>query len=177
MALTVLITEAQFKAIVSSWSKQIDYLWFSAAFQIAQDIYIEPILGKNLNDELLTQFNSNTLTPDNQTLLEYVQKALAWRIAEKGVINHNAHVVNVGVTTVSGGFHSAAPDQKAINLLKEYGGYAHVYSMRLTEYLSKNQDLYPLWKDHNKRNAIENVKGQDGGVYFRRGIRARFRRC
>ena len=53
-------------------SKNIDVQQYRSSILVAQSVQIEPCLGTALYQELMTQKDTNTLTPDNITLLGYI---------------------------------------------------------------------------------------------------------
>lgn len=110
----------------------------------AQENYILPVICDDMYDELQEQINTSTVTADNQALLSYIKPALAWftlyelypfmwaKSREMGVVKQKNDSVEAvalpDVTYLRGQAFKNA--QKGIE--------------RLTKYICKNRELYPL---------------------------------
>ena len=77
MADIALIDQPDFYS-VTNISKNVDYSWYSTYIYQAQYFYIEKRVGIDLMNELKTQKDTNTLTPDNIILISYMVKPIVW---------------------------------------------------------------------------------------------------
>lgn len=111
----------------------------------AQVQYIKPLICKDLYDELITQKQTNTLTPNNLLLLDQIQPALAYyslflflpqswaRVREQGVVNQNGDTAQ----TIS---------LSDLNFLRnDAKASADNFALILENYLYENKNIYPLY--------------------------------
>lgn len=141
-----LFTLDRIKTIVGT-SIQLDPHWTQSAYDEIEIQYIKPFLCVALFNELKTQNDTNTLTPDNLILMnEYLLKAYARFFWSKAVYWNHYKITNKGVvinandtsTPVTGG------DMEKMRINFEQAGYA--FLRETEEFLDENKSLYPLWK-------------------------------
>lgn len=142
------ISLTYFREVVP-FNKNVDANDLTPHFNIAQDMYIQPILGQNFYESLLTSFSAQTLTADETTLVMHIKPALAYRAAEMALPFLNWSVKNKGQSTQSGDF-SAPVDTSAMNFLKnQIENRAQFYEQRLINYLCDNSSLFPAYTTNN----------------------------
>lgn len=159
---TLLVTEGEFKQICA-FSYQIDPSWgITHCIVNAQNKQIKKLLGAALFNELVTQFNANTLTPANSTLLEKLKYVIAYRAAEKAVLLNSVRIANIGNVQNRGA--NEAPYNVVINnLINYYASEGTQYAATLVCFLKENKATYPLWIDNTQKNA--DSVANDGGIY------------
>lgn len=161
----------QIKTIVGT-SVQLDGHWTQSAFDETEVRYIKKFLGIDLFNELKTQNDTNTLTPDNLTLMnDYLLKAYARFYWSRAIYWLHYKVTNKGVvvntndtsTPVTGG------DMEKMRINFEQGGYDFLGETEC--FLNENKLLYPLWKADCCNQKDTNVGSfYDGGrLVNRRG--------
>lgn len=114
----------------------------------SQELFILPILGTALYNELKTQVRTNALTSLNQTLVfEKINPALKWRVLADGVMIFTYKFRNKGIVTQTS--DNATPASKSdLDYMVSYCRERYEeYSERLTNFLIENDDIYPLYKD------------------------------
>jgi hypothetical protein len=74
---------------------------------------IMPILGTTFYNDLLTKYNAQTLSPDEEDLVAFIQPIIAWRAAEDAVFGLSLQLKNKGLQTQFGD-NSSAVDRGTI---------------------------------------------------------------
>ena len=122
-----------------------------------QELYILPIIGTALYDELKTQVRTNTLTSVNQTLLfEKINPALMWHVLSKGAHIFTYKIRNKGIVTQTSDNATPATISEIDRLVKQFESFAQTYSERLTKYLIENSTTYPLYL--NAGNGVDAIQ-------------------
>jgi len=135
----------------------------------AQNEYIKPALCKALYDELVSQDETNTLTPENLLLKDaYVMPALSYwtlyialpfiqtELRAKGLFQHFDETGSV----VNGGIYGT--------MKQAYRDRAEYNIRLLHEFLNEYPNIYPLFRDcaHCSSNSIGS--SLPGGIFPRR---------
>ena len=112
---------------------------------IAQDIWIVPVIGYDMYEELLEQVKDNTLTPENSTLLvEAIYPYLAMAVCYEALPSLWIHCSEVGLTLGSS-------DNSQSVSLKDMTYYEGWIRRQLEarkdfaiKWICEHQDYYPL---------------------------------
>lgn len=113
-----------------------------------QELYILPILGTALYDELRTQIQAGTLTQANQTLLfEKINPALMWHLLSKGAHIFTYKIRNKGIVTQTSDNANPASIAEIDRMVKQFESFAQTYSERLMRFLVENENTYPLYSN------------------------------
>jgi hypothetical protein len=126
--------------------------------KIAADSWVRGYLGTFFYQHLLTEYNAQTLTPDEVLLVQnYIQPAVAWRAATESTIGLSYQLKNKGIQTQSGDY-SSSPEYKAIMFVHHhYRDRSDFYDNLLIEYLVANKSLFPQFLDpQNVDSRIKN---------------------
>ncbi len=78
-----------------------------------------PILGTTFYNDLLTKYNNQTLDPDEETLVTFIQPIIAWRAAEDAVFGLSLQLKNKGLQTQFGD-NSSSVDRGTIAFSMEH---------------------------------------------------------
>ena len=114
---------------------------------------IMPILGTTFYNDLLTKYNDQTLDPDEETLVTFIQPIIAWRAAEDAVFGLSLQLKNNGLQTQFGD-NSASVDRSTIAFsMEHYAQKAAFFEQRLIRYLLKNKALYPIFTGTTNRDT------------------------
>lgn len=114
----------------------------------AQDMYIEPILGTGLYQELQQQIEDNTLTGLNITLLNlYITDCMCWYVASEMVMSLGFKLTNKNVLRKTSENSSDASLSELFDLMEYYKNKAEWYAQRITNYLCENIVDYPLYNN------------------------------
>lgn len=167
-----LITEELFKQH-SPVTSNTDIAEFVPYICIAQELYIESILGEPLMSELKDQISKNELTETNSDLIIKLAPALSFYAVYQALPFHWATIVNKGVT-IRESENSKGVDIKDIAQLRRWiKDDAQTLQSQLITYLCNCRTKYPLWRPLN--NCCDDVinegsteKDFESGFYFPR---------
>lgn len=162
---------------------------FVPYINIAQKIYIVPILGLALTEDLQTQIKAasttpppeeNPITPDNQALIMALAPALSFWAVYQGLPFHWASIVNKGVTIRDSENSSAVSINDIAQLRRWLRDDATRLGQDLAKYLCACKTDYPLWsptQEHGCGGCGSNTQ-TGGAAPFDAGINIpkRFRR-
>ena len=137
---------------------------------IAQSIYIEPVLGAPLMDELKLQIEENSLTPLNSKLILKIAPSLAYFTSYQALPFHWAKIVNKGITIKESENSKGVALNDISQLRRWLRNDAELLLKLLVRYLHKHKDEYPLWRPDKKCGSISGA--DDGsfetGIYLKR---------
>lgn len=126
------------------------------AIRDAQEMYILPILGTGLYNELRTQINAGTLTALNTTLLDdYISRALVFYTLYYGVDMFTYKLRNKGIMKQTSENSETITVEELKRLMDSYKNKAEWHSERLTKYLIENEADYPLYI--NPGNGVDTI--------------------
>jgi uncharacterized Zn-finger protein len=135
------------------------------------DMRIMPILGTYFYNYILTAYNDQTLTVDEEELVTYIQPAIAWRSAEDAAFGLSYQLKNKGIQTQNGDYSNNV-NQSEVNFVQDhYAQKASFYESRLWKYLDTNRDLFAnfisqLNKDSDIRPAVQQTQGFNDSILF-----------
>ena len=135
------------------------------------DMRIMPILGTYFYNYILTAYNNQTLTVDEEELVTYIQPAIAWRSAEDAAFGLSYQLKNKGIQTQNGDYSNNV-NQSEVNFVQDhYAQKASFYESRLWKYLDTNRDLFAnfisqLNKDSDIRPAVQQTQGFNDSILF-----------
>lgn len=166
-----LISESLFKQH-SPVTYNTDITEFVPYICIAQELYIEPILGQLLMNELKEQIAGNTLSPENSDLILKIAPALSFFAVYQALPFHWASIVNKGVT-VRESENSKSVDIKDIAQLRQWiKDDADTLRNQLIDFLCHSRSTYPLWCPDGNCHCDDSInegsarKSFDSGFYF-----------
>lgn len=147
MANVLFITEQYLKDF-SIINDNTDMKILTPTIDMVQDMYIHPIVGTGIFNELKTQIVAGTVTALNATLLQdYIQKAMLWYILAEAPPIFVYRFANKGVMKKSSE-NSQPADLDDINfLIDRFTNKAEWYAERITKYLLENESSYPLYSN------------------------------
>jgi len=132
--------------------------------QSQSDMRIQPILGTYFYRYLLTAYNAQTLTPDEEVLVAKIQPAI-----EDCVLAISYALKNKGDQQQSGDYSQPVTFQEIAYLQNHYSQKAEFYERRIIHYLKENGSLFPEYVDAlNNDSDIKPTKKIDEGFndYF-----------
>lgn len=113
-----------------------------------QELYILPILGTALYDELTLQTRTSALTAANQTLLfTKVQPVLVWMVLANGAHVFTYKFRKQGIVKQNSENSTSADLEEIDRMTKKFDTWAQSYAERLTKFLIENDTTYPLYTD------------------------------
>lgn len=134
------------------------------AISIAQDLYILPIIGSGINDELRTQIGASTLSVLNTTLLStYIVPALRYWVLYELAEPMTYKFTNKSIVKKKSE-NSEAIDFKDLMALKDkFMNIAQWYTERLKFYLIQNEASHPLY--FNPGTGVDVIHPQKASAF------------
>jgi len=127
----------------------------------AQEKHIKPILTKDLYDEIISQIQTDAVTPLNQTVLDLVEPALAFFVKAESLADIFAQVTSKGIMLNDTEFSTSASSSQRAEVKSSTFSTAYTLSALITEFLNDedNIDDYPLYEvdDRNVDNELEKL--------------------
>ena len=135
-------------------SQNVDVADIAPNVQVAAIDYVRPILGLRFFDDLLTKYNAQTLSPDEEDLVEIMQKVIAFRAADITAPFISFSLKNKGIQSQSGEY-SASESIEVVNYIRnELQRHAATYEDELKEFLKLNKANYPLYTDSTNKEIV-----------------------
>lgn len=168
MSLLYFVTESYLKE-QTGISGNVDPQDIMPHVQVAAELYIARLLGREYFDYLVGVYNAGTATSAEELLIQHIRPAVAWRSFEMAIPFAAFEWKNKGIQTQTGEY-SANADMAGINYIREEAmNRAEYYATRLTRFLKLNEEDYPGWTaESNKEDTPPDKKDsyEDGGVFF-----------
>lgn len=135
---------------------------------IVQESWIQDILGTNFYNYLKNEYETQTLNSDEIILMGYIKPALAYRVADKTLPFLQYQIKNKGAQVQRGDYSEAVDLETLRYLREELSGSAEFHEKRLIEWLCKNANLYPEYKNNNMdyMKPTRNSDRYDSGLQF-----------
>jgi hypothetical protein len=92
---------------------------------------------------MLNAYNTQTLTPDEVDLVEFIQPVIAWRSAEDAVFGLTYQLKNKGLQTQSGDYSASVSRNEVAFGMEHYAQKASFFETRLIRWLLVNRALFP----------------------------------
>lgn len=138
-----LISEKTLKAD-SLVNNNIDGMYINSAIQVAQDMFLQPILGSVLYKRICNDVAQGNLEADYKVLLDdYITPFLEFRVMADIQIPLNYKFRNAGMVTNSDVNIQPMTLDEIHYLTDYYENKAAFYSNRLSDYLCHHSNLYP----------------------------------
>ena len=115
-------------------------------YKLSDDLWLKPILGVPLFEELLEQVNTNTLTPENSTLYLMLLPYLAFAITQEALPFIAYHFSETGITK---GFsdNSTSVSINDVNFINtRLRSSLETLKVGFKKWLNEHSDNYPLYK-------------------------------
>jgi len=106
---------------------------------------IQPILGTTFYNYMLNAYNTQTLTPDEIDLVEFIQPVIAWRSAEDAVFGLTYQLKNKGLQTQNGDYSASVSRSEVAFGMEHYAQKASFFEQRLIRWLLANRNLFPIF--------------------------------
>ena len=143
-----LITEEYFKTY-SPISDNYNIKDIKPYFHVAEKLWIEPIIGTPLYEELLGEVEKNEVTPENATLLLNIYPLLAFAIVYESLPSVGYHLSQVGIT--KGKSENSEPVSiNDVNYIStQLRNQCETMKMLLKKFLDEHAEHYPLYYADN----------------------------
>tara|TARA_R110000782_G_scaffold165694_1_gene257671 strand:- start:3664 stop:4185 length:522 start_codon:yes stop_codon:yes gene_type:complete len=165
---SVLFIDEDYIKRYSTINGSVDPTFLEPRLIIAQDKWIQPILGTNLYQTIKAAIVADNLTTVQKTLLEdFIMRAtLHWAILE--ILPSMLYKINNGaLSTYSSEDSSPITRSELDRLVEEQRNNAQFYSERLIDYLCANSSLFP---EYNTRTSNDQMCPIKGTVYYEGGM-------
>lgn len=151
----IIINEAYFKAY-SPVPKNYNWEEIKPFIHTAEKIWLEPILGTPLYEELLEQVNNNKVTPENSTLLLQIYPYLSMCAVYESLPFIAYHFTEVGITAGKSD-NSDSISVKGINYISTtLRGQVETMKSLLKRFLDEHKDAYPLYRPDGCSCELDN---------------------
>ena len=146
----ILISETYLKdrSIIDN---NVDYRKVMPIIEAIQDLKLEPLLGTDLYDEIITQTTPpTTLSGDNQTLIDnYILKFMLFYVLAEAPAALHYRYMNKGIQIKSSENSTPADRTDLKELYDAYKNKAEEYGDRMIRYILANPTLYPKYFSNN----------------------------
>lgn len=156
-----LITEEYFKTY-SPISDNYNIKDIKPYFHVAEKLWIEPIIGTPLYEELLDEVEKDEVTPENATLLLNIYPLLAFAIVYESLPFVGYHLSQVGIT--KGKSENSEPVSiNDVNYIStQLRNQCETMKKLLKKFLDENAEHYPLYyADNNAECNCDDECGWD----------------
>ena len=120
-----------------------------------QDYYIKKILGSNLWNEINDQIDTDTVSANNQTLLdEWILKALLHYMLYEATPDFLFRYMNKGLLTATAEGYTGATIDQIQYLKNNIKAKAEWYGQQATNFLIVNNATYPKYIVQTEDNAV-----------------------
>jgi sulfur relay (sulfurtransferase) DsrC/TusE family protein len=160
--MTYFVTE-QFIKTKTHITQNVDAKDLAPYVPLSVKTYVQPILGYNFTNDLLTKFNEGTTSEIEDELIEFIQYVTAFYSAYDAVPNLSLRVSNKGIQSQSGDYSAsesiAGIEYVRNNILK----FAKVHEGNMRAWLDLNKNSFPLYLS----NLNKEVSAPDNQRNFR----------
>ena len=152
-------------------TSNVDTTDFAPLVQNAAKAFIKKQIGTLFFNDLLTKYNSQTLSSDEEKVVEIMQFAIAWRTSAEAGVTLTYQLKNKGYQTQSDDNSEAVEDKVVWQLYNHYIQKAFVFENELKEWLVANKDLYSVFiSTANNDSTIKNNEHDWKGTDYNSGI-------
>jgi hypothetical protein len=151
----------------SVFNQNIDDAFIKDLIYLAQRMYILPLLGSKLYEEIQTQIENDNVSVANAYLLdEYIVPALTLYTRADAYIDLNYRLTNKAVNTNSSTFSQPVSFQDAKDLSERFLNKAEFFGQQLKKYLCFNTATYPLYLQNVDEDLKPLKTAYDCGIYL-----------
>src|SRR3990167_8525521 len=159
-----MINATEVKTLVLSRKNFDESIIKDSIIEAAEQEYIKAILGKDLYDEIRTQYKANTLTADNLLLVnDYLKPALAHYVIYLCLPTMMVDISSAGLQLNNTEFSSPISSSLRAEVAQTMIGLAQTFINKAIEFIEEQFDLgkYPLY---DKVENVENDTSIIGGI-------------
>jgi hypothetical protein len=171
------ITEELLK-IYSPITNNVEIVELLPFISFAQTLFIEPILGVPLSEELKGQISDDDVSPENADLILKIAPALSFYTVYQSLPFLWSSILNKGITIRNSENSTSIGINDLSQLRLWLKSDAEVFSNQLIDFLCECQDSYPLWRPTHeylcqkckKDSEGSNIKSYDSGIYMKKKV-------
>lgn len=147
----LLVTEAYLKD-TTVIGDNVDMKILTPVIEWVQDIYIRPLLGQDLYEQIMAQSvpPASSLTTANETLLNtFILKAMRFFILAESVRTFKYRYTNKGIMTATSENGTSINEKETETLIDDWKTKAERYSEMMIDYIYENNTDYPAYWTNN----------------------------
>ncbi len=145
MSASLFISEQYIKD-TSIIDENVDDKYIQQTIVEVQDIYIKPILGSALFDQIDAQIAAANISAVNTTLLNtYIQPVIKHYVLYEGMDLFTFKVTNKSIMKKKSDNSDPVETNDVERLMEKYKNKAELYAQRLTNYLIANSSTFTLF--------------------------------
>ena len=118
-------------------------------FHVAEKLWIEPIIGMPLYEELLDEVEKDEVTPENATLLLNIYPLLAFAIVYESLPFVGYHLSQVGITKGKSEISEPVSINDVNYISTQLRNQCETMKKLLKKFLDENAEHYPLYYADN----------------------------
>ena len=123
---------------------------------MVQDVYLHRILGTDLFNDIKAEIIAESVSADNQTLLDnYILPLMLWYTLSESTPAFKYRYMNKGVMVKTSENSSAADLEEIKWLMDKWKNTAEDYAQRCTKYLKAHTTTYPLFLSNSDCDDIK----------------------
>ena len=131
-------------------------------FHVAEKLWIEPIIGMPLYEELLDEVEKDEVTPENATLLLNIYPLLAFAIVYESLPFVGYHLSQVGITKGKSEISEPVSINDVNYISTQLRNQCETMKKLLKKFLDENAEHYPLYyADNNAECNCDDECGWD----------------
>lgn len=131
-------------------------------FHVAEKLWIEPIIGMPLYEELLDEVEKDEVTPENATLLLNIYPLLAFAITYESLPFVGYHLSQVGITKGKSEISEPVSINDVNYIATQLRNQCETMKKLLKKFLDENAEHYPLYyADNNAECNCDDECGWD----------------
>ena len=131
-------------------------------FHVAEKLWIEPIIGMPLYEELLDEVEKDEVTPENATLLLNIYPLLAFAITYESLPFVGYHLSQVGITKGKSEISEPVSINDVTYISTQLRNQCETMKKLLKKFLDENAEHYPLYyADNNAECNCDDECGWD----------------
>ena len=131
-------------------------------FHVAEKLWIEPIIGTPLYEELLDEVEKDEVTPENATLLLNIYPLLAFAITYESLPFVGYHLSQVGITKGKSEISEPVSINDVNYISTQLRNQCETMKKLLKKFLDENAEHYPLYyADNNAECNCDDECGWD----------------
>jgi hypothetical protein len=147
----------------------VDVTDFSPLIQNAAKAFLRKQIGTYFFNDLLTKYNSQTLSADEEVVGGIMKYIIGWRATAEAGVSLTYQLKNKGYQTQSGDNSEAVEDKVVWKMYDHYIQKCYVFEADLKEYLKANKDLFPNYIS-TLNNDSSFKKDCGNGPTFQEGV-------
>lgn len=142
------ITQKEFVKITGI-SPQMDFGWLGENTEQVQLLKVQPCLGLPFYSELETQIDTETVTPENATLLDtYLKRYIAYQTYADSIRQLHIRPQPKGLLVNKDETADPASESSVVQFQRTVQNKADQFLLAMQRFLWENKTDYPLYESH-----------------------------